>query len=64
MSISISNQNPKTTILDITVEKENLNYILKFGLPTSIAQHIDLCLILHDIHIDNPTTVSDVKLNS
>lgn len=43
MSSSINNHNPRTTILDATKKRKNLNYILKFGLAASIAQHIDLC---------------------
>ena len=38
MSLSPPNDcNPKTTTLDATIERENLNCILKFGIPISIA---------------------------
>ena len=63
MSSSTSNPSPNIATLD-AAEKANPTYILKFGLPLSVAQHIDSCLILNDIHIDNPTTASDIKLNS
>ena len=59
-----SDRNPETTTLDAAAERENLNCISKFGLPTSVAQHIDSRLILHDVHIDDPTIASDVELNS
>ena len=63
MSSSTSNPSPNASTLD-AAEKANLTYISKFRLPSSVAQHIDSCLILNDIHIDNPTTASDIKLNS
>ena len=63
MSLPTSDCNPE--ILDIAEElRENLNYIEKFGLLASIAQHIDSCFIRNDVHIDNPTIALDVKLNS
>ena len=58
-----SDRNPETTILDAVAERENLNCISKFGLPTSVAQHIDSCLILHDVYIDDPIIALDVELN-
>ena len=65
MSTSTSDQNPETATLDTAAERENLNYISKFGLPANVAQqHIDSRLILHDVHIDDPTIASDVELNS
>ena len=59
-----SNRNRKTTTLDAAAERENLNCILKFELPVSVAQHIDLRLIFYDIYIDNYTIASDIQLNS
>ena len=64
MSSPISNHNPETTTLDAPAERENLNYISKFGLPANITHHIDSRLILHDVHIDDPRIALDVKLNS
>ena len=64
MSSSTSNLNLKMTILDTTTIKENLSYLTKFGLPPSVTQHIDTRLIFHDFHINNLTTVSDIKHNS
>ena len=65
MSLSpLSDRNFETTTLDAIAERENLNCISKFGLFTSVAQHIDLRLILYDVHIDDPTIASDVELNS
>ena len=63
MSSSTSNHNPKTTTLDAVAERENLNYISKFGLPVNIAHHIDSRLIFYNIHIDNPIIASDLELN-
>ena len=60
----ISDHNPETTILDATAKRKTLNYISKFRLPANVAQYIDLCLILHDVHINDPTIASDVELNS
>ena len=62
MSSPTSDRNPKT--LDVATVRENLNYIAKFGLPPSVAQHIDYRLILNNVHIDDPTTASDIELNS
>ena len=62
MSSSTSDPSPNAATLNV-VEKTNLTYISKFGLPSSVAQHIDSCLIFNDIHIDNPTTASDIELN-
>ena len=64
MSSPSSDHNPKTMTLDAATERENLNYISKFGLPANVAHHIDSRLILHDVHIDDPTIASDVELNS
>lgn len=62
MSISVSNCNLDT--LDATAKlKENLNYIEKFGLPISVAQYIDFCLIFHNVHIDDFITTSDIEIN-
>jgi hypothetical protein len=63
MSSSTSDPSPDAATLD-AADKANLAYISKFGLPSSVAQHIDSRLILNDIHIDNPTTASDIELNS
>ena len=63
-SLPPSNRNSETITLDSAAERENLNCISKFGLPTSNAQHIDFCFILNDIHIDDSTTVLNIKFNS
>lgn len=64
MSNLISNLNAKTSILDITIElRENINYIKKFGLPPNVTQYINSRLIFNDIHINDPTITSDIKLN-
>ena len=63
-SLPPSDHKSEITTLDAVAKRENLNCISKFRLPTSVAQHIDLCLILHDVHINNPTIASDVELNS
>ena len=60
-----SNFNAKTSTLDTTTNlREIMNYIKKFELPLSVAQHIDFQLICNDTHIDNPIIVLDIKLNS
>ena len=64
ISTSTSDPNPDTTTLNAAAVRENLNYIENFGLPPSVAQHIDTRLIFHDVHIDDPTTASDIELNS
>ncbi|MCJ1346029.1 hypothetical protein MMC31_004240 [Peltigera leucophlebia] len=65
MSNLTSDSNPKTSVLDAAAElRENMNYIKKFELPLSVAQHINSRLILNDIYIDKPTIASDIKLNS
>ncbi len=65
MSNSTSNLNVENSILDIVVElRENINYIKKFGLLPSIAQHINSQLIFNDVHINNSTIASYIKLNS
>ena len=63
MSSATNNYNRKTTNLNRAIERENLNNILKFGLSSRIAQHIDSCFILNDIHIDNSTIVLNINLN-
>ena len=63
MSLLTSNLNPKITTLDITI-RENLSYLAKFGLHFSIAQHINIYLIFHDVHINDFITTSDIELNS
>lgn len=61
---STSNLNAKTSILDTTLEqKENMNYIKKFGLLLSVAQYINSQLILNNIYIDNSIVTSDIKFN-
>ena len=63
MSTSTSNLNLDTTTLNAVAVRKNLNYIKNFGLPLSIAQHIDICLIFHDVHIDDPIIVSNIEFN-
>ena len=63
MSATTSDPSPNAATLDVA-KKANLTYISKFGLSSSVAQHIDSCLIFNDIYIDNPTTASDIELNS
>ena len=63
MSTSTSNLNPETTTLETTTIRENLSYLAKFGLPPSVAQHINTRLIFHDVYIDDPITASDIELN-
>lgn len=62
-STSISNLNFKTITLNAIVVRENLNYIAKFGLPASITQHINLCLIFYNVYINNFTLAINLKLN-
>ena len=64
MSSSTNDPNAETTTSNITTIKDNLSYIEKFGLPAGVAQHINSSLILNDVHIDDPTTASDIELNS
>lgn len=65
MSNIANNLNTKTSIFDITINLiENMNYIMKFRLPTNVTQHINSRLILHNAHIDDLTIVSDIKFNS
>lgn len=64
MSTSISNLNPKTTTLDAAAVRKNPNYIAKFGLPGSIAQHINSRLIFNDVHINDLIIALDIKVNS
>lgn len=63
ISISISSLTPKTTTLDIA-DRENLIYIVKFGISLSIAQYINFYQIFNNIYIDTFITASDIKLNS
>ena len=37
--------------------------MIKFGLPTNIAQYIDFCLIFNNIYIDDYIIASDIELN-
>ena len=60
MSMSISDQNPKITILNIATVRESLNYITKFGLPLSITQYINIYLIFYDVYINNPIIILDI----
>lgn len=63
MSILKSNLNLEIATLDVA-DRENLIYITKFGLPSSIAQCINSCQIFDNIHIDDPTIDSDIELSS
>ena len=63
MSSSTSNSIADTATLD-AADKANVTYISKFGLPSSVAQHINSRLILNDIHIDDLATALDIELNS
>lgn len=63
MVISINNLNPKVATFDV-IDRENLIYITKFGLSFSVAQYINSCQILDNIHINNFTIASDIELNS
>lgn len=62
MSISINNQNFKITLFDIVAKRENLNYILKFGLLANIAQYINIYIIIYNVHINDFIIILDVKL--
>ena len=65
MSNLASNLNAETSTLDAAADLiENMNCIEKFGLPPSVAQHIDSRFILNDVHIDDPTIASNIELNS
>lgn len=59
---SISNLNSKVATLDIA-DRENLIYIIKFGLSLSVTQCINSCQILDDIYIDDFTIILDIELN-
>lgn len=63
MSLLTNNNNSKTSILDITILRKNLDYILRFKLLIKVIQYINLCLIFYDIYINKPTIVLDIKLN-
>lgn len=58
--IPINNLNPKTTTLNIFIVKKNLNCITKFKLTISIAQYIDLYLILNHAYINDFIIASDM----
>lgn len=58
----ISGQNLENISLDAITKKENLNYITKFGLPASIAKHINSCFIFHNIYINDLIITLDIKL--
>ena len=59
-----SDPNAATSILGAAADlKENMNCIMKFGLPPSVAQQIDSQLILNSAHIDDPTIASNIELN-
>lgn len=62
MSTLISNSNPKTTILNAAVVRENLNYIAEFGLSTYAVEHINSCQIFHNVHINVSMITSDIIL--
>ena len=64
MSFSINNPNFDNTILDAAKVKDNMTYILKFGLFSSVAQHNNFWFIFNDIHIDDLVIALDIKLNS
>ena len=65
MSNPARDPNAETSTLDAAADlRENMNCIVKFGLPPSVAQHIDSRLILNDAHIDDPTIASDIEFNS
>lgn len=64
MSSTTSNRNINAATFNTAGDKENLTYMAKFGLPPSVAQHINLCLISKNIHIDDLMSASNMKLNS
>ena len=64
MSFLTNNLNAKKTSSNTAAISDNLSYIKKFGLSASVAQYINSCLILNNVHINNPTTAFNVKLNS
>lgn len=63
MFLSINDFNFDTATLNTVIDKENITYISKFRLLLNVSQHINFCLILHNIYIDNFTIMSNVKLN-
>lgn len=63
MSISTSNLNSNNTILNIVIERKNLNYISKFKLSLIVTKNIDLYLIFYDIHVKDTKIILDVELN-
>lgn len=63
MSFLTNNYNLITTSLNNIAERENLNYISKFGLAASIVQYIDLYLIFYIIYIDGFIIALNVELN-
>lgn len=61
---SKSNLNAENSILYAAAKlRENINYIKKFELISKIVQHINSCLILNNIYIDNSIIASNIKLN-
>ena len=62
-SLSTTNHNSEITTLD-TIEREKLKYISKFRFPISVAQHMDLRLILHNVQINDLSIALDIELNS
>ena len=64
LSRSINNLNLKTKISKTNKIKDNLSYIDRFRLFADIDQYLVFCPIFHNPHIDNLTSMSDIKLNS
>lgn len=64
MSNLISDPNTKTSILDAAADlRENINYIEKLRLFPSVAKYINSQHIFNDIHINDLTIASNIKLN-
>lgn len=51
-------------MLDATITRKNLNYLIKSGLSLSVTKHINTQLIFYDIYINDPTIISDIEPNS
>ncbi len=51
------------TTLNTIAERNNLNYIAKFELSTSIAQHINFRLIFSAVYINDLIIISNIELN-
>lgn len=64
ISSSTSDLNPKFKISNITAIKDNLSYIMKFGLSVGVTKHSDSCLILNNVYFKNSTILSNIELNS